>query len=144
MPPHRPVIYYVIQLSGQPPLTVLFPSHQVQRGTPYQLWLVRPHPVVRLLPWIEMPPVYQISAIPCLGIRSPICLDRARCHSLHNRRFFNGDDFTVYQPGRQDSQPLGIAISQGDNPLSIQRDPNVTILVSWLQCQLWHKPLPPP
>jgi len=61
MPPHRPVIYYVTQLSGQSPFAVLFPSHQVQRGTPYQLWLVRPHPVVRLLSWIEMPLVYQVS-----------------------------------------------------------------------------------
>ena len=91
VPPHRPVVYHIAQLSGQPSLAVLFPSHQIQRGSADQFRLVRLHPVVRQLPWVKMPPVYHVSAVSRLGIRSPIRLDGARHHTLHRRCFFGAD-----------------------------------------------------
>ncbi|MBL7065903.1 MAG: hypothetical protein ISS49_17135 [Anaerolineae bacterium] len=143
MPPHRPVVYHPIQLSDQPSLAVLFPSHQVQRGLADQFQLVRSHPVVRQLPWIEMPPIHQVGAISRLSIRGLVCLNGTRRYPLHRCRFFSGDDLAVYQPGRDGLHSLAVAASQGDELSSIQRHPDETILAIRQKCKSWHQSLPP-
>jgi hypothetical protein len=53
------------------------------------------------------------------------------------------DDLTIYRPGRDDLQPLAVIVSQADEPLSVQGDPDVASLPIRLQRELWHQRLPP-
>jgi hypothetical protein len=108
----------------------------------YQFRLVCFHTVVHPLSRIEVPPIHQISAAPRLGICSLMRLNGAGCYTLHCRRFFATDDLAVYQPDRDDLQPLPVTVSHRHKPLSVQGDPNVVTLAIRLQPKSWHHSLP--
>jgi hypothetical protein len=72
-----------------------------------------------------------------------MALNGAGRHALYRRCFFDADGLAVYQPGCDGLQPLVITSPQGDQPLSIQRDPDATLIAVRLQRNSWHQRFPP-